>query len=141
MEMMRDSSNQFTCPMGHNIPGERLQMLKPEMIKTEVLWKPGNGDVKTEVWINQEVLIKAKEVLGNRFNPTIDSILRACLTGDYILIDGQQAAKLKKLGIRNGAEMVAAAEMNQNLAGQNEDLTNQVIRWENRVAGALANHD
>lgn len=140
VELMRDM-NLFTCLMGHSIVGERLQMLKPEMIRTEVIWKPGTGDVKTEVWVNQEVLMKAKEVLGNRFHPTIASIIRSCMAGEPIIIDGVQAEELKKLGIRNGAEMVATAKQNKELVGMNEDLTTQVIRWETRIAGALANQE
>lgn len=140
IELMRDA-HLFTCPMGHSIPQDRLQSMNPEMIKTEVFYKPGPGDVKVEVWVNGEVYLKAKEILGPRFNPTIDSILRTAMQGEYILVDGAQATKLRKLGVRNGAEMVTTAEQNQTLAAQNEDLVSQVNRWEERVAGALAGRD
>lgn len=140
IELLRDS-HIFTCVMGHSIPQERLHAMNPEMIKMDVIWKPGPHDVKTEVWVNEEVLSKAKEVLGARFHPTIDSILRAAMLGEFILVDGKQAAELKKLGVRTGQEMLATAQQNQTLVAQNEELSAQVTRWENRIAEALAGRE
>jgi hypothetical protein len=83
--------------------------------------------------------MKAKEALGERFHPTVASLISACMAGEPVIIDGQQAAELRKLGIRNGAEMLVAAKQNVELVGQNENLTNEVIKWETRIAGAMAN--
>lgn len=135
-ELMRDA-HMFNCPMGHSIPQERLSVLNPEKIKMQVVFRPGVNDVKSEFWCNQEVLQRAKEALGERFHKTIESILRTAMTGEYILIDGQQAAELRKLGIRNGAEMVATAKQNLELVGQNESLTAEVTKWETRIAEAM----
>lgn len=136
VELMRDS-HIFSCPMGHSIQQERLGLMNPEKIKLQVIWKPGVGDIKVEIWVNQEVYQKARESMGDRIHKTVDSILRTAMTGEYILVDGAQAAKLHKLGIRNGAEMVTAAEQNQTLVAENEELVKQVTRWENRIAEAL----
>jgi hypothetical protein len=40
--------------------------------------------------------------------------------------------------VKNGAEMVAVAKQNSELAGQNEDLTEQLNKWEKRFENALA---
>jgi len=139
-ELMRDNVDMF-CLMGHKMPHAQMLALNPDMIKTAVRFAPGAGDVKAEVWVNQEVLMKAKESLGERFHPTVASLIRSCMAGQPVLIDGAQAAELRKLGIKNGAEMITAAKLNAELSGQVENLTAEVIKWETRIAGALAHSD
>jgi len=137
IQLMRDNVDMF-CMMGHRAPHGQIMAMNPEMIKTTVLFKPGPNDIKVEIWCNQEVYLKAKEALADRFHPTMAAVIRMCMAGDPVLIDGQQAAELRKLGVRNGAEMLAAAKQNVELCGQNQVLTDKVIEWEQRVAGALA---
>ena len=136
-ELMRDNVD-FFCLMNHRMPHEAMPKLNPEMIKTEVHFKPGPNDTKTEVWINKDILYRVQQALGERFHPTMASIIRCCAAGEPVIVDGQQAEKLRKLGIRNGAEMLACAEQNKELAGQNEWLTQELNRWENRFAEAMA---
>lgn len=137
-ELMRDNVDMM-CLVGHKAPHAQMLAMNPEMIKPTVIFKPGPNDVKAEIWINSERLMRAKEVLGERFHPTMASLISACMAGEPVLIDGQQAAELRKMGIRNGSEMLAAAKLNLELAGQNETLSQKNIEWENRIAGAMAN--
>jgi len=137
VQAMRDNRDCF-CLMGHRLSHAQFWAMKPDMMKTEVRFAAGAGDVKAEVWVNQEVLMRAKEALGERFHPTIASLIRCCMAGEPVLIDGAQAAELRKLGVKNGAEMVAAAKLNADLSGQVENLTAEVVKWETRIAGALA---
>ncbi len=128
-ELMRNQGDpNFFCPLGHVLTPERLQLLRPEMIRLQPTFKPRDTDVKAEFWCNPDVLQKAKEALGVNFHRTLESILQCALTGDYILVDGQQATELTKLGVRNGAEMLATAKENQRLAGENEEFTKMEIR-------------
>jgi hypothetical protein len=137
VELIRDNVDLF-CMMGHRMPHAAMLNMNPEMIKTEVRFKPDAHDVKAEVWVNAERLARAKEALGERFHPTIASLISCCMAGEPVIIDGQQAAELRKLGIRNGQEMLAAAKQNLELAGQNENLTMEVNRWEKRIQEAMA---
>ncbi len=125
------------CLMGHRLSHAQFWNMNPDMIKTEVRFSPGQNDVKTEVWVNNEVLARAKETLGERFHPTMASLIRCCMAGVPVVIDGQQAEKLRKLGVKNGAEMVATAEMVKELSGQNENLVEKLNEWENRFASAM----
>jgi hypothetical protein len=134
---MRDNVDCF-CLMGHRMPHAQFWSMKPDMIKTDVRFQPGPHDVKVEVWVNGEVLQRSKEALGERWHPTIASLIRACMAGVPILIDGQQAEKLRKLGVKNGAEMVATAELNIELSGQNETHVAKINEWEDRFKDALA---
>lgn len=137
-ELLIDNNTDFHCLMGHRAPRATMMALQPEMIPTEVHFKPGPHDVKAEIWVNQEVLLAVKEKLGERFHPTIASIIRCCMAGDPVIIDGQQAAELRKLGIKTGQEMLTAAKQNVSLVGENESLTEQVNKWETRFANALS---
>ena len=137
IQAMRDNVDCF-CLMGHRMPHAAFWSMKPDLMKTEVRFAPGANDVKAEIWVNQEVLMKAKEALGERFHPTIASLIRCCMAGLPVMIDGQQAAELRKLGVKNGAEMLAVAKQNSELSGQNEDLTEQLNKWEKRFENALA---
>lgn len=136
-ELMRDMVDMF-CMMGHKFPTAQMLALNPEMIKTEIHFKPGAHDVKVEVWVNQEVLLRTKESLGERWHPTIASLIRCCMAGTPVIVDGQQADKLRKLGVRNGQEMISVAELNVELSAQNETLVAKVNEWEDRFKNALA---
>jgi len=137
-ELLIDNNTDFHCLMGHRAPRATMMALQPEMIPTEVHFKPGPNDVKAEIWVNSEVLMQAKEKLGQRFHPTIASLIRCCMAGEPVVIDGQQAAELRKLNVKNGAEMVAVAKLNNELAGQVDSLTEQLNRWETRFSDAMA---
>jgi hypothetical protein len=134
-ELQRDNVD-FFCLMGHRAPHAQVLSMAPEMIKSEVIFKPGPHDMKVEVWCNSEVYARAKAALGERFHPTLASLIRCCMAGEPIVIDGQQAEKLRKLGIRSGQEMVVVAEQNVTLAGENESLVQQVNQWEKRFERA-----
>ncbi len=137
VELNRDNVDMF-CPMGHKAPHAQMLSLNPEMIKMEVRFKPGTNDVKAEVWVNSEVLMRAKESLGERFHPTVASLIRSCMAGEPVLIDGQQAAELRELGVKNGAEMVATVKLNAELSAQNETLVAKLNEWEERMSKAMA---
>ena len=76
--------------------------------------------------------------MGERWHATMASIIRSCMAGAPVLIDGQQAEKLRKLGVKNGAEMVATAEQVRELSGQNESLVEKLNEWEDRFRNALS---
>lgn len=135
VELMRDA-HLFNCPMGHTITQDRMGVLNPEKIKLQFFFKPGPHDVKTEAWVNGEVLSRAKEKLGEQFHPTIDSILRVAVTGDYVLVDGVQAKELRKRNIKNGQEMVACAQDNERLENENSQLKEKIAYFEGIFAKA-----
>lgn len=130
-ELLRNQGDpNFFCPMGHNLTPERLQMMHPEMIKLQPVVKPRDTDVKATFWCNPDVLARSREALGVQWDRTIEAVLQATITGDYILVDGGQATKLRAAGIRTGADMVASVDESKRLASENEEYTRQEIRRE-----------
>lgn len=107
-ELMRDMV-EVKCLMGHTFQYNTLMSMNPTLIRMEFTEKAGPHDVKLEAWVNGEVLAQFNQKFPNRLSSTIDNILRTFLDGDMVIVDGMQAREMKSLGIKNGAEMLAAA--------------------------------
>jgi len=122
VELMRENHN-YSCMFGHQINGyENLMLLNPRLIPLQFHEKAGINDVKTEFWIDKDVLQKFREKYPNQQNSTVNSILSVYLTGDVVIVDGKQAAELKKSGVKNGAEMVAVVQASKALEEENDSL-------------------
>ena len=137
VQALRDNVDCY-CMMGHRMSHAQFWSMKPDMIKTEVRFTPGPNDVKVEVWVNNEVLMQSKAALGERWHPTIASLIRCCMAGTPVVIDGQQAEELRKLNIKTGADMISVAKLNVDLASQNEAHVEKINEWEDRFRSALA---
>ena len=129
VEAMRDS-HMMNCLMGHSMTQEQFWSMNPEKIKLDAHFKPGPNDVKAEVWVNSEIYMKAKEILGVQFHRTMDSLMRVAMTGDFIIVDGIQAEKLRAKHIKNGAEMLACAEECERLEAEREMLKDKLDYFE-----------
>lgn len=107
-EIVREDNIVMKCGIGHSFTYASLMSHGPRMIRLEVIEKPNIGDVKVEVWVNGDALAKFNQMYPNRMSATVDNIIRQHCDGDIIIIDGMQAREMKSLGIRTGAEMLAA---------------------------------
>ena len=128
----------FRCQMGHAFTYEQLQELGAEMIPLHVEEKPAPTDIKVQLFVDPNVWQKFTAKYPNQKASTINSILALMLDDDLVMVSGEQARKLKKLGIRNGADMIAAAEENKRLEGENADLVKDNQRFYSAIAGSMA---
>ena len=119
IELVREMT-EFKCANGHSFV--YTQLSEATKIPLAFMEMPLTGEVKAEFFVNQDVLNKFKAKYPNRLNSTVNSILALFLDDDLVVIDGKQARAMKKLGIKNGAEMLAAVENNATLEGENNDL-------------------
>jgi hypothetical protein len=110
--------------------------LNPEMIKVVPHETPQAGDVKTEVWIDKQLLEKFNAIYPAKLNATVNSILSLHLYGDPVIIDGIQAKKLHAMHIRNGAEVVAALEVARSLEDQLATAQQQIALYQGMFANA-----
>lgn len=114
----------FRCPMNHAF--EYGQLEHAEKVPLVFHEKPGPHDVKVEVWVHGPSFQKFREMYPNQINATMTSIITAHLSGEVVIIDGSQAKELRRLGIKNGAEMVAAAQSVSSLEDQLNTATTQL---------------
>lgn len=122
---------------GHSVEGyENFMSLGPRMIPLEFHEKPGPLDVKVDFWINSEVLEKFRSKHPNQQSSTVNSILSLYAVGDPVIIDGKQAADLRKLGVKNGAEMLALVETSKALEVENDELRGKLDFLRSMFKGA-----
>ncbi len=92
--------------------------MNPDKIKLVPMEKPGPNDIKVEVFVNAEIWDRFKKAYPHQINSTVQSIMQLYLLGEPIIIDGVQAKRINAMGVRTGAEMVAALEVGKSLEDQ-----------------------
>lgn len=143
VELVTENPEQdvFRCPNSHAFPNYmELMKMNPDMIKLVASEKPQPGDVKVEVWVDKQILDRFQSLYPAKLNATVSSIMSLHLYGDPVIIDGIQAKKLRELGVRNGAEMVAAMEVAKSLEDQLATLQGQIAIYQSMFekAGVMA---
>jgi hypothetical protein len=126
----------FRCLMNHAFTYDQLQALNPKKIPYVPKEAPGPSDVNASFFIPAEILSRFREKHPHQQNATIASILHLHLDDDVIIISGDQARKLKALGVRTGQEMLVVAQQNQTLTAENETLSQQINMFENMFTKA-----
>jgi hypothetical protein len=71
---------------------------------------PTITDVKWSVWVNPKVREKLESKFSGRLMITLGTYLAALADDSMIILTGEEAAKLRKLGVHNGKEMLASIE-------------------------------
>ena len=131
----------YRCPNSHAIEGYlNLMKMNPEMIKFIAHETPQPNQVKREVWIDKNVVDRFESAYPAKLNATVESIMTLHLAGEPIIIDGQQAKKLRALGVKNGAEMLAAIEVGRTLEAELATAQNQIALFQGmfQAAGIMA---
>lgn len=118
-ELVRENV-EFKCPNGHTfVYGQLSEATKIPLAFVE---KANVGDTKAEFFVNADILAKFRAKYPMQQNSTVTSILALFLDDDLVVVDGKQARELKKLGVKNGAEMLSAVQNNATLESENNEL-------------------
>jgi len=127
VELVRDP-DAFRCANGHVFKAyAELMAMEPELIKLIT---------KVEVWVNKDIWTQFAAKYPAQVNATVESILRLYLVGEPVIIDGGQAAHLRKLGVKNGSEMVAALEVAKTLEAQLQTAEEKISLMQSLFQGA-----
>ena len=136
IELVRDP-DAMRCANGHVFPDyQALMAMEPELIKLIPKETPGPNDTKVEVWVNKDIWTQFSAKYPAQVNATVESILRLYLVGEPVIIDGGQAAHLRKLGVKTGAEMVAALEVAKTLEAQLQTAEEKISLMQSLFQGA-----
>ena len=136
VELVRDP-DAFRCANGHVFKAyAELMAMEPELIKLIPKETPGPNDTKVEVWVNKDIWTQFAAKYPAQLNATVESILRLYLVGEPVIIDGGQAAHLRKLGVKNGSEMVAALEVAKTLEAQLQTAEEKISLMQSLFQGA-----
>jgi hypothetical protein len=118
-------NNVFRCKNGHAY-NTREELDGCELIKFEYIETPPKEYEKESFFVDPLIMKQFRAMYPNRVHSSINSILGIFVKGEPVIIDGQQAKRLKELGVRNGAEMIAALEVTKSLEAEIEGLKGQV---------------
>ena len=117
----------FRCPNSHAFTNYmELMRLNPDKIKLVPQEKLGTNDIKVELIVNKDLWEQYNKVYPNKIHSTFQSIVSLYLLGEPVIIDGVQAKRLKAMGVRTGAEMVAAIEVSKTTEDQLATVTGQL---------------
>lgn len=137
IELVRNP-DAMRCANGHVFPDyQALMAMEPELIKLIPKETLGPNDVKVEgLWCNKDIWTQFAAKYPAQLNATVESILRLYLVGEPVIIDGVQAAHLRKLGVKNGSEMVAALEVAKTLEAQLQTAEEKISLMQSLFQGA-----
>lgn len=119
------------CPLGHQFSSwDEALSRGGEMVRLPVNEQPPPTSVKWPIWINP----RAKSLIEQRYHgciiATIDVLMGALADGNVLIIGGPDATKLKKRGLSNAGQMIAALEATDNTENENRQLRAQIERYE-----------
>jgi hypothetical protein len=100
------------CSLGHQFTGQQLQAMGADMVKAGEVYteQPTITDIKWSIFVNPKVREKLESKFSGRLMITLGTYLAALADDSMIILTGEEAAKLRKLGVHNGKEMLASIE-------------------------------
>jgi len=137
--LTRDGTGAIKCQFGHGpFDGNSLVATGAEMVKSSTLYteQPTITDVKWPIWVNPEIKTKLERKFAGRHMVTIATFLAALSDDSIVLITGEQAMELRKLGVKNGAEMLAVVKSAKETESQLQDANKTIERFMTMVHAA-----
>lgn len=107
---------------GHELEYGRLMAMHPRMRKLEMHEKqPGNTLAQT-IWVYPEAWQALEARYPQNLMTTLCALLTALADEDTILVEGENARELRKLGVARGREVVGLAQAHKELQAEIADL-------------------
>ena len=125
VELRRDMY-MFRCSFGHAYDGPQLEAMHPEMIKLQLQEQINPNAVKLIVWAMPKVKQALEEKFVGRLNVTLATVCENLVNDEVIFIDGKEAAELRRLGLKNGATVLAAVKAAKEQELENQELQKQI---------------
>ena len=126
------------CNFGHQLSGAQLEQFGADMVKATELFieQPTITDMAWKIFINPKVKEKLEQKFAGRIMATVATLLAALSDDTLVMITGEQAAKLRKLGIKNGAEMLAAVESSKETEKELQVANDQINKFLTMIKSA-----
>lgn len=126
------------CPFSHQFSSTGEAIARgSKMVQTPLNEQPPQTSIKWPVWIHPKV----KELLEQRYHgrliATLDSVLGSLADGNVLIVEGKDVAALKKRGLSNGAQIVAALDAIDSADRDRQQMMDKIARYEEvfRAAG------
>ena len=135
--LQRDGTGAIKCNFGHG-PFTLTQLQSADMVKSSELFieQPTITDIRWPIFVNPDVKAKLEKKFAGRIMITLGTYLAALSDDSIVMITGEQATKLRALGITNGAQMLATCQMAKDTEKELEAANQQITRFMTLVASA-----
>jgi len=144
----RDNGNQnvmltrelhlMKCPFGHTFQWGDLQRRRAEMTPMGDIFQeqPNPEAMKWPIFVMPRVKMMLEEKFKGRVMTTIATMLDLLVDDSVIFIQGSEAQELKKRGLNNGAQIIAALNSMTGLEKQRSDAIEQLQRLQRLLRDA-----
>ncbi len=126
------------CAFGHQYSSVSEAVARgAKMVPLPLNEQPPITSIKWPVWVHPKV----KELLESRYRgrliATLDSVLGSLADGNVLILTGKDVEKLKKRGLSNGSQIVAAFDAMDNADKERQEMQSKLERYESifREAG------
>jgi hypothetical protein len=108
------------------------------MVKANEIFieQPTITDIKWGIFVNPQVRAKLEEKFRGRLMITLATYLAALADDSIVMITGEQATELRKLGIKNGTEMLSAVKSAKAVEKDLEEANDQITKFMKVLAAA-----
>ena len=119
------------CNFGHQLSGSDLQRFGADMVKANEVFleQPTITDIRWPIFVNPSVKTKLEQKYAGRIMITLGTFLAALADDAMVMITGEQATELRKLGIHNGAEMLAAVKTAKETEREKDEAVAQIEKF------------
>jgi hypothetical protein len=135
---LRRQMHTITCTLnaGHQFSFEQLRRMSAEMqpMSTMLTETPNPNSIVWKIYVAPRTKESIEERYPGRVIVTVATLLDALADDELIFITGAEAADLKKRGLRNGIDIIAAL----NSFAQLEKERGEAIAQLDRVRGMLS---
>ena len=135
--LTRDGAGSIKCPFSHG-PFTLEQLQSADMVKSSELFieQPTITDIKWPIFVNPDVKVKLERKFPGRLMITLATYLAALSDDSIVMITGEQATKLRALGITNGNQMLSVAEASKEIEHELDEANKTITRFMTMIASA-----
>lgn len=135
--LQRDGTGSIKCQFQHG-PFTLEQLQSADMVKSSELFieQPTITDIRWPIFVNPDVKARLERKFSGRLMITLGTYLAALSDDSIVMITGEQAAKLRALGVKNGAEMLSTIEMAKENERELDEANKTIQRFMTMIAAA-----
>jgi len=118
----------FKCPFGHQFQYADLQRFGAEMTPAGDVYReqPHPEAMKWPIFVMPRIKQRLEEKYPNRLMTTIATMLDLLADDAVIFIQGSEAIELRKRGLANGSQIIAALQSVAEIEKQRKDAIDQL---------------
>jgi hypothetical protein len=119
------------CSFSHQLTGADLQRFGADMVKAGEVFheQPTITDIRWPIFVNPAVKAKLESKFAGRLMITLATYLAALSDDSIVLITGEQAVELRKLGVSSGKDMLGVVKQAKETERERDDAIQQIEKF------------